>query len=115
MAWTVGQIQNQVQVLTGNHNLSDRVVTWTNRVLMAVACKAPWTKNLASSTIGSFPRVTTVTGQWASWTTWASSDIINLHHIIYDTQGVLVRCALQDFYGNLHGRNASYSTDEPSH
>lgn len=115
MSWTVGMIQNQVQVLTGNYNLSDRVVTWTNRVLMSLAVKAPWTKQLGSATIGSFPRATTVTSQWASWTSWATFDIINLHHIIYDTKGVLVRCALQDFYGNLHGRNASYSNDIPSH
>jgi hypothetical protein len=115
MAWTVGQIQNQVQVLTGNHNLSDRVVTWTNRVLMGLATKAPWNKQLQTETLGGFPKVTTVTGQWATWAPWATRDIINVHHIIYDTQGVLVRNALQDFYGNLHGRNASYSSEIPSH
>lgn len=115
MAWTVGQIQNQVEVLTGAKNLSDKVIAWTNRVLMQLGTRVYWTKQVYSETLGGAVQTNVITGQWFSWTTWATRDVVNIHHIIYDTEKVLVRQAPQDFYGNFHGLNASYSAVSPGH
>jgi hypothetical protein len=110
MSWTVQTLQDQVQLLTGHDGLASEVMTWANRVMMELAHKAYWPRQLKNVDLGSPVQSATVASQWINNTAFWSLDIMGIHRVNYGTNGVLTRHAVQDFYGFFHGADANYIT-----
>lgn len=69
MAWfTLGHVQNQVQLLTGHDGLADKVTRWTNRVMNEIVLKAYWVSSMGVTYAipGSGMKDSTVPNQWFS-------------------------------------------------
>lgn len=117
MAWEVQDFQEQVEVMTGHANVSDKVMTWVSRTLMEVASKTYWTKQVKTEAIApSYTDTpsTTVTENWATWTTFYTANPMALHRLSYVTtadirDSVLVRESVQDFYAKQHAVSVTYS------
>lgn len=122
MAWTVATFQDQVQMMTGNTGLNDRVLTWVNRVLMEIAKKAYWTKQTKSITtptvIAGTP--TTLAGAWLENTDdLGEQNIVSLHRVEVtnsNSETLLTHCATRDLYALYNGRLVSYKeTNDITH
>lgn len=117
MAWELQDFQEQVEVMTGHANVSDKVLKWVNRTLMEISGKTYWTKQIKTESIApsytNTPAVT-VADNWATWTTFYSGNPMALHRLSYVTtadvrESVLVRESVQDFYAKQHAVSVTYS------
>lgn len=112
MAWTVANLQNQVQQHTNRAGIDAKVLGWTNRVLMELGTKAFWTRNVESFSIpgsGFTTATTSIPAQWISLTEAATRDVVAFQQVVYGTTGALVRLEMQDFYARLQGLAMNYA------
>ena len=117
MAWELQDFQEQVEVMTGHANVSDKVKAWVNRTLMEISSKTYWTKQVKTESIApSYTDTpsTTITANWATWTTFYTGNPIALHRLSYKTtddvrDSVLIRESVQDFYAKQHSVSVTYS------
>lgn len=122
MAWNVGNIQEQVQLMTGRNGLNTLVLTWANRVLMEIATMAFWQKQTAvfnQPTDAGATNATTVTSQWVSLSTASASNPIAIlqAEVVQGAAATfvapMVRHEPQELYSYRHGLNVTVSSNVP--
>jgi hypothetical protein len=107
MAWTVQNIQNQVQTAVGRSGIDSKVLSWINRVLMELATRAYWTRNTNEVDVSGFAlAATTLSNNWVSLTQAASMNGIAIYQAYEGTTAAMQRLEGQDLYsraqGNVH-------------
>lgn len=117
MSWDLQNVQSQVQLLTREAGLTDKVTKWCNRTIMEVSTVAFWPKNLKRlSQFAINSGNNTITSAWNSIT---ADNIIDLHRVAIhspttDTTfyNVLHRHGVRDLYGFFDGDAATHSADK---
>lgn len=114
MAWDVAEFQDQVQMITGNTGINDRVLAWLNRVLMTVATKAYWTKLTQYDTTLAVPATAnTLNGVWIDGDALGQANIISMHRLectLASSERLVTHLSTQELYNRYHGSLVSYTS-----
>ncbi len=126
MGWTVGDFQEQVEMMTSHSGLSDKVEGWLNRVIMEVAGKAHWRRQITTQSVA--PNVnasTAVTANWLYDTTMTASNPMaiygaNYRSVTFSTaastnivEQALIQQSPKDFYDYQNGLAVTYGVGDP--
>lgn len=118
MGWTVGDYQDQVEMMTGHKGLGDKVQSWLNRTIMEISTKAIWKRMVITQSIAPDAEPsTTVSANWISNVTMTSSNPMAIFGANYRTAtNVLEKALIQnsplDFYAYQHGLSITYGTGD---
>lgn len=114
MAWDVAEFQDQVQLITGNTGLNDRVLGWLNRVLMEVSKKAYWTKQTRYDTTLAVPATgNALNTVWIDGDALGQDNIISMHRLectLASSERLVTHLSTQDLYTRYHGSLAAYTS-----
>ena len=85
MAFDLGEIKNQVALITGHDGLSTRVATWTNRTLMEIVSRAHFSRQIKRHLreVPAAPEATATAGNISSYymTEFTQSDVVTLNKV----------------------------------
>jgi hypothetical protein len=109
--WTLQNIQNQVQLLTGNDGITEFVTAWANRVLMEISTKAFWNRQIVLRNVGGGTTTGTavethfvsLTQAAAMTTATLAGDLIAIHRMVWHSTAELIPFSLRDLYAQLYG------------
>jgi hypothetical protein len=117
MSWDLQNIQSQVQLVTRQDGLTDKVTRWCNRAIMEISSSAFFGKNLKRES--QFPINSGSNTITSAWNAITADNIVDIHRVAIQSPTTdttfynpLSRVGVRDLYAFYRGGAATVSNDQ---